>query len=293
MEGIGFIGLGTMGRPMALNLIKAGHGLTVYARRPAAIEPLLKAGARAASSPAEVAKGAVVIFTVVTATADVEEVICGQEGIIQGARPGAVVVDMSTISPASTRILADRLASVGVEMLDAPVSGGEVGAKEGSLSIMVGGKEEVFKRVLPLLSCLGKRIVHIGPSGAGQVAKACNQMVLLLTLQGLAEAFTFARASEIDPRRVSLALAGGMAASRMLEVMGERMIERDYHAGVEARLHYKDIQIVLDEAAKLGLALPGSALVTQFFNGLIGRGGGREDSSQLIEIIEALSKARS
>ncbi len=252
--------------------------------------PLVEAGAVACGSAEEAARGCDVIFTMVTTTRDVQEVVLGERGVIAGARPGAIVVDMGTISPAATRAIAARLAEAGIEALDAPVSGGGIGAISGTLSIMVGGKPEIFEQVKPLFSCMGKNIVHIGPNGAGQVAKACNQMVMLIALQGLAEAFTFARKSGLDSARVYEALSGGAAQSRILEVLGKRMVERNYDPGIEARLHYKDIQIVLDEAHTLGMALPGTTLVTQMFNALIGRGGGNQDSSQLVEVVEAMSK---
>jgi len=289
---VGFIGLGVMGKPMALNLIKGGYSLRVYGRRKEAMAPLIEAGAVACGSAEEAARGGDVIFTMVTTTRDVQEVVLGERGVIAGARPGAIVVDMGTISPAATRAIAARLAEAGIEALDAPVSGGGIGAISGTLSIMVGGKPEIFEQVKPLFSCMGKNIVHIGPNSAGQVAKACNQMVMLIALQGLAEAFTFARRNGLDSARVYEALSGGAAQSRVLEVLGKRMVERNYDPGIEARLHYKDIQIVLDEAHTLGMALPGTALVTQMFNALIGRGGGNQDSSQLVEVIEAISKPR-
>ena len=287
---VGFVGLGVMGKPMALNLIKGGCTLRVYARRKEAMAPLAEAGAVACGSAREAAIGCDVIFTMVTTTRDVEQVILGEHGVIAGARQGSVVVDMGTISPAATRTIAARLAESGIEALDAPVSGGGIGAVSGTLSIMVGGKPEIVERVNPLFRFMGKNIVHIGPNGAGQVAKACTQIVMLVALQGLAEAFAFARMNGLDSEKVYEALSGGAVRSRILEVLGKRMVERNYAPGIEARLHYKDIQIVLEEAHALGMALPGTALVTQMFNALIGRGGGNEDSSQLIEVIEAISK---
>ena len=289
MKNVGFIGLGVMGRPMALNLIKGGYRLRVYGRRAETMVPLAEAGATACGSPEEAARGCDVIFTMVTNTRDVLEVVLGERGIIAGARPGAILVDMGTISPAATRMIAARLAEAGLEALDAPVSGGGIGAVNGTLSIMAGGKPEIFARVKPLFACMGKSIVHIGPNGAGQVAKACNQIVMLMTLQGLAEAFTFARGNGLDLERVYESLAGGAAECRIREVLGKRIVERNYAPGIEARLHYKDIQIVLNEAHTLGMALPGTAIVTQMFNALIGRGGGNQDSSQLAEVIEAMS----
>jgi 2-hydroxy-3-oxopropionate reductase len=289
---VGFIGLGVMGRPMALNLIKGGYRLRVYGRRKETMAPLVEAGAAACESPEEVARGSEIVFTMVTTTQDVLDVVLGERGVVAGARPGTILVDMGTISPAATRQIAARLAEAGIEALDAPVSGGGIGAINGTLSIMVGGKPEIFERVRPLFACMGKNIVHIGPNGAGQVAKACNQIVMLATLQGLAEAFTFARKTGLDPQRVYESLSGGATQCRILEVLGKRMVERNYAPGIEARLHYKDIQIVLDEAHTLGMALPGTALVTQMFNALIGRGGGKQDSSQLVEVTEAMSKTR-
>lgn len=292
LPAVGFIGLGVMGKPMAMNLIKNGYRLRIYARRKEAMAPLMEAGAVACASAEEAAIGSDVIFTMVTTTRDVQEVVLGQGGVVAGARPGAIVVDMGTISPSATRAIAARLAEAGIEALDAPVSGGAIGAIDGTLSIMVGGKPEIFERAKPLLSCMGKKIVHIGPNSAGQVAKACNQIVMLVALQGLAEAFAFARKNGLDSAKVHEALSGGAAQSRILEVLGTRMVERNYDPGIEARLHHKDIQIVLDEAHSLGMALPGTALVTQMFNALIGRGGGNQDSSQLVEVVEALYASR-
>ena len=289
MMNVGFIGLGVMGRPMALNLIKGGYRLRVYGRRKETMAPLVDAGAAACGSPEEVARESEIVFTMVTTTQDVLEVVLGERGVVAGARPGSILVDMGTISPAATRQIAARLAEAGVEALDAPVSGGGIGAVSGTLSIMVGGKPEIFERVRPLFACMGKNIVHIGPNGAGQVAKACNQIVMLSTLQGLAEAFTFASKTGLDPERVYASLSGGAAQCRILEVLGKRMVERNYAPGIEARLHYKDLQIVLNDAHTLGMALPGTALVTQTFNALIGRGGGNRDSSQLWEVIEGMS----
>ena len=291
MKNVGFIGLGVMGRPMALHLIKGGYRLRVYGRRKETMIPLVEAGATACGSPEEAARGCDVIFTMVTNTRDVLEVVLGERGVAAGARRGAILVDMGTISPSATRAIAARLAEMGLEALDAPVSGGGIGAANGTLSIMAGGKPEIFERVKPLFSCMGKNIVHIGPNGAGQVAKACNQIVMLMTLQGLAEAFTFARGNGLDLERVYESLAGGAAECRIREVLGKRIVERNYAPGIEARLHYKDIQIVLGEAHTLGMALPGTAIVTQMFNALIGRGGGNQDSSQLAEVLEAMSSA--
>ena len=286
---VGFIGLGIMGRPMALNLLKAGHRLRVYGRRPETMQPLVQAGATACTSPREAAEGAEVTIVMVSDTPDVEQVILGAEGVIHGARPGSVVVDMSTISPAATRFMARELAAGGVEMLDAPVSGGDVGAVNAILSIMVGGKAEVFLRVKPLFEALGKNIVHIGDSGAGQVAKACNQIVVAVTIQGVAEALTFARKNGVDPGKVRDALLGGFAGSKILEVHGKRMLDHDFKPGFKTRLHQKDLDIVMQTARELGLALPAAALVMQNLNALIGSGDGEVDSAAVVKVVERMS----
>ncbi len=285
---IGFIGLGIMGRPMALNLLEAGHPLSVYARRAESMEPLAAAGAETCLSPAECAARSDVIFTMVSDTPDVEEVILGPGGIIEGAGAGSVVVDMSTISPSATRSMAERLAQRGVAMLDSPVSGGDVGAVNATLSIMVGGERETFERVLPLFQAMGKNIVHIGPNGAGQVCKACNQVVVGATIAGVAEAILLARASGVDPARVREALLGGFANSRILEVHGRRMIEGDFNPGFKARLHQKDMGIVTDSARELGLALPGAAQTAQYLNALVGSGLGDEDSAAIYKVLAAM-----
>ena len=284
---VGFVGLGVMGRPMALNLIKGGYALRVYGRRPETTAPLAAAGATVCPSPAEMARGCDVIFSMVTQSQDSLAIIIGEGGIIAGARRGAIVVDMATIAPGVTRMIAARLAAAGIEALDAPVSGGGTGAASATLSIMVGGKPEVFAALRPLFACLGKSIVHIGPNGAGHVAKLCNQIVMLTTLQGLVEAVLYARKTGLDTEKLYESLAAGSAACRIREGLGRRIVDGDYAPGIEARLHYKDLQIALEEAHTLGLALPGAALVTQTFNALIGRGGGRQDSSQLIAVLEA------
>jgi 2-hydroxy-3-oxopropionate reductase len=287
---VGFIGLGIMGKPMALNLISSGCTLWVNSRRVESMEPLVAAGARACASPAEVARAADLTFIMVPDTKDVEQVIRGQNGVISGAGPGSTIVDMSTISPVATRSLAAELMARGIEMLDAPVSGGEIGAVNRTLSIMVGGKPEVFQRVKPFFECLGKNIVHIGPNGAGQVAKACNQIVVSLTVEGVAEALTFARKNGVDFARVREALMGGFAGSKILELHGKRMIDHDFQPGFKVRLHQKDLRIVMETAHQMGLALPGSALVTQNMNALMGSKEGELDSSALVKVLERLNK---
>jgi 2-hydroxy-3-oxopropionate reductase len=289
MEKIGYIGLGIMGRPAAINLVNAGYPLFVHARRAEMMKPLTDVGATACDSPAAVAAKADIIFINVSDTPDVEQVILGDNGVLHGARNGSVVVDMSTISATATRAMAAKLAEKEVNMLDAPVSGGERGAIDGTLSIMVGGKPDVFDRVKPLLEIMGKNIVHIGDNGAGQVAKACNQVVIAQAISAIGEAFLLARKSGVDPLKVREALLGGFAGSRALESHGQRMLDRNFKPGFKARLHHKDMRIVMDEAQKLGIALPGAALVTQYLNAVVGGGMGEDDSIAIYRLQERLS----
>lgn len=283
---VAFCGLGIMGRPQALNIMKAGHAMAVWARRAESMQPLKDAGATACASPKAAAAAAEVVFVMVSDTPDVEQVIFGPGGVIEGAKPGTVVVDMSTISPVATRDMAQRLAAKGVEMLDAPVSGGDIGAINGTLSIMVGGKPEIFARVLPLFECMGKNIVHIGANGAGQVAKACNQIVAAVTLEAVSEGLTLARRNGVEAAKVREALLGGFAWSKVLEIHGRRIIERDFKPGFKAKLHRKDLKIVTDTAAHLGLALPQASLVAAHLNALVGMGCGEEDSAAVVKVIE-------
>lgn len=286
---LGFIGLGIMGRPMALNLRRAGHELWVHGRRPVTMEVLVEAGAHPCKTIAEVAANADIIFVMVSDTPDVEQVIAGEHGLMSRLRQGQAVVDMSTISPAVTRRLAQELQTRGVEMLDAPVSGGEVGAINATLSIMVGGKEKTFQRVKPLFELMGKNIVHVGDNGAGQVAKACNQIVVAVTIQGVSEALTFARKNGVDAAKVREALMGGFAGSKILEVHGKRMLDNDFKPGFKVKLHQKDLRIVIEDAHKLGIGLPGAALVAQSLNALMGSGDGELDSAAIVKVVERMS----
>ena len=286
---IAFIGLGIMGRPMALNLLRAGHRVFVHGRRPESMAPLAQAGCVACDHAAEASAQAEVIFTMVSDTPDVEQVLFGAHGVVHGAKPGSVVVDMSTISPSATRRFAEDLAARGIAMLDAPVSGGDVGAINGTLSIMVGGKPEIFERVQPLFAALGKNIVHVGDHGAGQVAKACNQIVVALTIEAVAEALTFARQNDVDPAKVRAALLGGFAASRILEVHGQRMLDDNYRPGFKTKLQQKDLNIVLQSAYEMGLALPGTALAMQHLNALMGSGEGELDSAAIRKVGRRMS----
>ena len=292
MADIAFIGLGIMGRPMALNLLRAGHRLFVHARRAESMAPLIEAGAVGCSNPAQAARQAEVVFTMVSDTPDVEQVILGtgaDDGVLAGVAAGTLVVDMSTISPSATRNLAARISEQGAEMLDAPVSGGEAGAVAGTLSIMVGGSMAAFARARPLFEVLGKNIVHVGANGAGQVTKGCNQVVIAQTLLGVGEAFMLAKASGVDPAKVREALLGGFANSKVLEVHGQRLLEGNYVPGFKARLHQKDMRIVLAAAQELGVDLPGTAQFAQFLNALVGQGMGELDSSAVFRLQEGLS----
>ena len=282
----GFIGLGAMGRPMALNLIKAGHAVAVYARRAEATVPLQAAGAVVHPSRSALAAVCDVIFTMVTSAADSEEVTLGEHGVAEGARGGTVVVDMATISPIATRRIAAALEARGIEHLDAPVSGGPMGAQAATLSIMVGGKDSIYARLQPLFACLGKNVFHLGAHGAGQLTKACNQLALTVTAQGAAEALALARRCGLDPARVREALLGGVAASRVLELFGKRMVERDFGPGIDTRLYHKDLGIVLELAQDAGLPVPAAAAVKQQINALMGAGDGGADFSVLIRAIE-------
>ncbi len=286
---IGFIGLGIMGRPMALNLLKGGHAVTVWARRPESRQPLLAAGAAEAGSPAEAARDCELVISMVADAPDVAEVMLGEAGVARGATPGLVAVDMSTIAPAAARDIAARLAAAGVDFLDAPVSGGEVGAVAGTLSIMVGGSAAGFATAQPAFACMGRNIVHVGASGAGQVAKAANQIVTGMGVLAVAEAFAFAAKSGVDPAKVREALLGGFAYSKILENHGQRMLDRNFKPGFKSWMHEKDLNIVMQTAHELNLCLPGAAATAQMFNAMVGSGLGEEDSIAVLKLLERLS----
>ncbi len=287
MTRIAFIGLGNMGSPMVQHLTAAGHAVRAYVRRPEAAERARALGAQPCGSPAEAARDAQAVFTNVTSTADVEAVLLGPDGVIHGAPRGAVCIDHSTISAVATRRIAAELEAAGLDFLDAPVSGGTMGAQKATLSIMVGGKTEVLERARPLLQLLGTTITHIGDHGAGQVAKACNQIVQVINIQGIAEAMLFARAQGTDPSRVLAAIGPGFAGSRMLDMMGPKMAERNFAAGIEARLHDKDFGLVRDIARELGLKMPAMELVASQLDALVASGWGYDDTSSLLRVLEA------
>jgi len=284
----GFIGLGIMGGPMACNLRKGGYAVTGFSRS-GVPQACLDAGVVAAAGPAAVAAASEVVILMVPDTPDVERVLFGPGGVVEGVRPGTVVVNMSSISPAAEPGNAARLAERGAEYLDAPVSGGDVGAIAGTLSIMVGGKVEVFEAVRPVLACMGKTLSHIGPHGAGQTCKLANNMVGAMTLMAVAEALTFAAKSGADPAKVREALLGGFAQSRILEVHGKRMIERDFAPGFKIELMQKDLNNALQNARQLGMAIPGTATAQQLFSVACGLGGAQWDHSGIARAIEAMA----
>jgi 2-hydroxy-3-oxopropionate reductase len=268
-ERVGFIGLGIMGAPMARHLVAAGFPLTVHSRSPGPVDALVEAGAARASSPAELARASDVVVTMLPDTPDVEHVMLGDDGVMAGAAAGSLVIDMSTIDPGPTRAVAEQLAARGVEMLDAPVSGGERGAIDGTLSIMVGGSDGAFTRAMPVLQAMGKNIVHVGPSGAGQITKACNQLVVAATIEAVAEALVLAERSGVDAAKVREALMGGFAGSKILEVHGQRMLDHAFEPGFRARLHRKDARIILDAAQAAGSPIPAFRVVAAQLDRLV------------------------
>jgi 2-hydroxy-3-oxopropionate reductase len=292
MGAIGFIGLGIMGKPMAGNLARSGHTLYVYDTMERQIRDLAALGASPCKDPRGVAEKSEVVFLMLPDTPDVEAVLFGEEGVAWGVRPGSVVVDMSSISPIETRRFASRLASSHAEMLDAPVSGGQIGAEQGTLSIMVGGKPEVFERVKPLFEVMGRNIIHIGPHGDGQACKVANQILVAGTIAGVSEALLFASKAGADPAKVQQALLGGFAQSKILEVHGERMIKRDFRPGFRVSLHQKDLNIALETGRDLGVAMPVTAIVQELLTALAADGGADLDHSAIIQVLERLANHR-
>lgn len=288
MGNIGFIGLGIMGRPMAAHLLSAGHQLFAFSRRPVP-QGLIQAGAIACSSSCEVAHRADIMITMLPETSDVEAVLFGPKGVAEGLSPGKTVVDMSSISPIVTREFARRIEELNCHYLDAPVSGGEVGAKAATLTIMVGGSAEVFNRVQALFQVMGRNITLIGGHGAGQTAKIANQIIVALTIEAIGEAFLFASKAGVDPAKVRQALMGGFASSKILEVHGERVILRNFEPGFRIGLHRKDLRLALEGAAFLQLSLPCTALCQEMFNSAIANFGQDLDHSGLVRVLEKLA----
>jgi len=286
---IGFIGLGIMGQPMARNLLAAGYELVVHDINRDPVGVLVGLGAEEAHSPAEVAARSDLIITMLPDSPDVEEVALGQDGVMAGIRPGSIYVDMSTISPAMAVRTAKAGAEREVRVLDAPVSGGDVGAREGTLSIMVGGDEETFQEVLPIFQVLGKNVTLCGGNGAGQVVKACNQILVGVTIAGVSEALVLGAKAGVDPARIVQVLSGGLARCGVLENRGERIVSRDFEPGFRSRLHYKDLRIAVDAGQTYEVALPVTALVHELFKQMACSGRGDLDHSGLVTLIEDLS----
>ena len=289
MANLGFIGLGIMGKPMAGHLIAAGHTVHVYDLNPAAVRELASRGAVACTSSKAVAQKSDLIITIVPDTPDEEAVLFGKGGVAEGLRPGAIVVDMSSISPIATKEFAQRLEALGAKMLDAPVSGGQVGAQNATLSIMVGGPPDVFEQVNPYFQLMGKNIVYVGGHGDGQTCKVANQIVVALTIEAVGEALLFASKAGADPAKVRLALLGGFAQSRILELHGQRMLERNFTPGFRIRLHQKDLNLALQAARSLGVSLPNTATAQELFNAVAAQGDIDLDHSAMALALEKLA----
>jgi len=286
-EKVGFIGLGIMGRPMAKNLMEAGYELVVHNRSPEKAEELAKEGnATAAGSPREVAEACDVVITMLPDSPDVEAVVAGEDGVLEGIRDGALLVDMSTISPVVTEELLEKIRERGASMLDAPVSGGDVGAIEGALSIMVGGSEEDFERARPLFDVMGKAATHVGPTGAGQVVKACNQIVVALTIEAVSEALVLGSRGGVAPEELIEALSGGLAGSAVMEAKKEKFFSHDFEPGFRIELHHKDLGIALAAGREYGVALPVTAIVDQMLEASMAKGRGDRDHSALLTLLE-------
>jgi 2-hydroxy-3-oxopropionate reductase len=291
MQTIGFIGLGIMGRPMAKNLIKAGHGLVVHSRSRGPVHELVQAGAKAAGSPKDVAAQSDVLITMLPSSPDVEQVALGPNGIIEGARRGLVFLDLSTISPIVSQKVGKALEAKGVTMLDAPVSGGEKGAIDGTLSIMVGGDKAVFERVLPIFQAMGKTITLLGPLGFGGFTKLANQIIVAVNLTALAEALTLGKKAGLDRELLLTALAGGLAGSRCLDQKKPNYLSNTYNPGFKVDLHYKDLGLIMESARALGVPLPATAVVQELFSALRVKGRGGLDHSGIITLLEDLAGA--
>ena len=289
MQTIGYIGLGIMGKSMARNIHKAGYPLVVHNRSRAAVDELVAEGAKAAASPQEVAAQVDVVFTNVPDSPDVEKVVVGAKGIIEGAHPGLIWVDNSSIKPDTTRALAERLAEKGVASLDAPVSGGDIGARNATLTIMVGGPAEALQQVYPILQAMGKTIVHLGDSGTGQICKAANQIMTAAQMVALAELLIFAQKAGADPRKVVEAIKGGAAQCWTLDVKPPRLFAGNRQPGFKARQMYKDLNIVLETAKQAGVPLPSAAVHAQLFNAMLQLGMGDLDNSAVLGVIEHLA----
>ncbi|HTV70839.1 MAG TPA: 2-hydroxy-3-oxopropionate reductase [Rhizobiaceae bacterium] len=289
MEKIGFIGLGIMGAPMAGHLLDAGYMVIASDHRKPLPSDLTAKGLKAMKGHAAVAKAADIIITMVPDTPQVEEVLFGEDGVASGLSKGKLVIDMSSISPIATKDFAKKINTLGADYLDAPVSGGEVGAKAASLTIMVGGSEKAFERAKPVFEKMGKNITLVGDNGVGQTTKVANQIVVALTIEAVAEALVFASKAGADPAKVRQALMGGLAASRILEVHGERMIKRTFAPGFRIELHSKDLNLALEGARSLGVSLPNTSTTQQLFNSCAANGGAKDDHSGLVKALERMA----
>ena len=292
MVNLGFIGLGIMGKPMSKHLLAKGNKVFIYDINPESIKECSAAGGIASASSKDVARNSDIIFIMVPDTPDVAAVLFGNDGVAEGVRPGSTVVDMSSISPIATKEFVKRLSNIGVMVLDAPVSGGQVGAENATLSIMVGGPVDVFEQIKPYFEIMGKKIVHICDNGAGQTCKVANQIAVALTIEAVAEALIFASKAGADPSKVREALMGGLAQSRILELHGERMIKRTFAPGFRIKLHQKDLNLALQGARELGLSLPGTAIAQELFNVVAANFGSDFDHSALIMALETMSKSK-
>lgn len=288
-EKIGFIGLGIMGKPMARNLLEGGYELIVYNRTREKAEELASEGATVAGSPKEVAEQSDIIITMLPDSPQVEEVLAGEGGVLEGVREGALIVDMSTISPVVTEELSEKAKENGASMLDAPVSGGDVGAIEGTLSIMVGGSEEDFERANPLFEVMGKTVTHVGPVGAGQVVKAANQIVVALTIEAVSEALVLGSKGGVAPEKILDVLGGGLAGNKVMELKREKMLTHSFDPGFRIELHHKDLGIALAAGREYGVTLPVTAIVDQMLETLKMRGKGDRDHSAILTLIEESS----
>ena len=285
---VGFIGLGIMGKPMVTNLIEGGHTLFL-ASRSGVPQELVSAGGKACASAKEVAQKADVIIIMVPDTPDVEKVLFGKDGVAEGLSAGKTVVDMSSISPIETKAFAERIKKSGADYVDAPVSGGEVGAKNAAVTIMVGASEAAFAKVKPLFELMGKNITLVGDVGAGQICKVCNQIIVALNIEAVAEALLLASKAGVDPGKVRTALMGGFASSRVLEVHGERMVKRTFEPGFRIELHQKDLNLALSSARALKMSLPNTATAQELFSACQAQGGGKWDHSAMVKALEALA----
>jgi 2-hydroxy-3-oxopropionate reductase len=287
---LGFIGLGIMGKPMAKNLLKAGFNLVVFSRSQRSVEALVQEGALQADSPKEVAERTGVIVTMLPDSPEVQEVILGKEGVIQGVKPNSVVIDMSSINPLVSREIAEKLKGKGVAMLDAPVSGGEVGAIQGTLAIMVGGDEKVFNESMEIFKAIGRNIVYVGKIGAGGFVKLVNQIIVAVNIAAVGEAFTLGAKAGLDPQVIHQAIRGGLAGSSVLETKAPMMFGRNFRPGFKIKLHHKDLQNALSTAKDLGVPLPLSSFIQQIFLSLMTEGRGEEDHSALATFFEKMAQ---